>query len=228
MRLGFILPVYIYSDERLKWAERGLDSLRRTAKGSYYPPLLCVTKPGKFDDATLALLTKQPFPAFIHYIANQPADASELNSAFAWGYEHIFERFPWVTHACILCEDWIFNPQWMMQLECLISRHPDAVGWSVYRSNNARWHRTLRQEGEDCLVTSVNGPGAISREGWAAWGKSYRDFPSPTGYSIDLLHVIECPGERWTTYKSYIQHIGLRGTYAHEGELDLSLEFVGE
>ena len=221
VRLGFILPIYLYKQERVAWAERALASLRKTEPLDYRPALLCVVKPSNHS-----MLFE--FPQFEQIIITQPPEVRELNSAFAYGYTEIFARFPWITHACILCDDWVYHPTWLGQLQNLILRHPDAKGWSVYRSGNARWHRTLREEGEDCLVTSLNGPGAISREGWRAWGVNYASFPDPSGYSIDLLHVVQCRGERWATRKSYIQHIGVRGTYAHAGELDLSEMFVGE
>jgi hypothetical protein len=98
----------------------------------------------------------------------------------------------------------------------------------VYRSNNERWHRTLWEEGSDMRVTSISGPGCFSREEWRAWGLDYRSFPRPDGWTMDLLHTIERPGERWVTSASYIQQIGVRGQHNNAGEGDEALDFVGE
>ena len=221
MRLGFVMPTRVDNPEREEWRKFSLSSLSRTPVSDPLPVLLFVEKFPSFD---LTFLSN--FRGFFATSVPEPPDSHSACSALAYGYDCLFDAFTNVTHCCFLADDFIYNPQWLEQLQSLILRHPDAKGWSVYRSSNTRWHRTLRVEGEDHLVTSISGPGAMTREEWFAWGVNHHSFPRLDCLTLDIAHPKDRPGERWVTERSYIQQIGLRGAHNYAGECDTALDFL--
>lgn len=223
MKFGIVIPSYLYNAERVAWARRSFASLRHTLPPSEPPVPLVVTKPGDvpieqvLGEANLMTL-----------VTEQPRDAQNACAALAWGFDHMLERHPDVTHVLFVGDDFVYNPAWLQQQEALISRHPDARSWYVYRSSNERHHRTIYDDGKDVLVTNISGPGCFSRSEWYDWGIRYQDFPRPDGCTLDVLHGRERPGDRWVTRSSYVQQIGVRGMHNNAGECDEALEFVGE
>lgn len=216
-QLGMVLPTYTYNKERLEWAQRSFASLDRTLLLPYSAPLLLVKRPGPRNLARYPWYAEQVF---------QPEWIDNVDQAIAWGFDYLFEKQPVVTHACFLADDFIYSPYWLKQLVNLIERHPKAKGWTVYRSGNTNWHRTISvDENGDHLVTSISGPGAISRQEWKDW---HFFCPRPCLHSLDIMHSETRPGERWATGKSYIQQIGVRGVHNTGPGCDEALEFVGE
>lgn len=227
MRFGIVIPTFCYGTERVEWARRSFASLARTEEPSEHPDLLFVVKKGVAPFKSL--LPCGYFSGLAHAIVSaQPENIEGGCAALCWGFDRILEWFPDITHALFVGDDFIYHPEWLRQQEALILRHPNAISTYVYRSNNTRWHRTIREEGPDCLVTNISGPGCFSRAEWRDWGVDYRSFPRPDGCTLDILHERQRPGERWVTRSSYIQQIGVRGRHNNPSECDEALEFVGE
>ena len=101
----------------------------------------------------------------------------------------------------------------------------------LFRSHT--WHhRTLRQEGQDHLVTSMAGNGTCwTREEWQAWGVNWKQgptWPVPSGGdTLDLHHAYFRPGDRWATDTSFLDHIGVVGMHA-TGVPEHAINFIGE
>jgi hypothetical protein len=135
-----------------------------------------------------------------------------------------------ITHIGFLPDDFVYNPEWMQQLSFLITRHPEARAWSVYRSNYKLHHRIIGGDGIDVLMTMHDALGTMTRKEWFEYGASSReDFTSPPsmggGCSIDIHHAFIRPGEYWATSKDYMQNLGVHPGL--EGQ-DCAIEFVGE
>lgn len=226
LRIGLVCLTYLYNEERVAWARRSFESLLRTETPGYQPVMLMVIRLG--FAGLRGVLPEGYFPQFRTLMNLQPPDAKDACAAATWGFDCLFRNHEEVTHGFFLADDFIYHPKWMIELEGVINRHPQAKSWSVYRSGNTRWHRTLDVQGDDHLVSSISGPGAFSRSEWEEWGVDYHSFPWQGGWTLDVLHPELRPGERWVTGRSYIQQIGVRGMHNRAGECDESLDFVGE
>ena len=222
--LGFILPTYLRSQERIEWARRSFASLARTRTIGYMPRLVIVSKPGLVD--VREVIPANGFSNFQVAVLTQPEDADWIDAAFAWGLGKLFDDYPEVTHGGIVQDDFVYNSHWLEELYDLIFRHPDAKCWHVYRSNNVKYCQTLTTVNGDMTVTCINGPGTISRQEWKEWNLDYRNLSRDGG--LDVMHPRQRPGERWVTEKSYIQSIGIRGEHNSPEIGEASLEFVGE
>ena len=227
MRFGIVIPTYLYADERVVWAQRSLASLARTEEIDHTPDIMFVVKRGIVPFR--GILPDGGFSGIANpLVMREPEDAQGGCAALCWGFDQLLKCFSDITHVMFLGDDFVYHPSWLRQQQELIQRHPDAVSWYVYRSSNTRYHRTIREEGPDCLVTNISGPGCFSRAEWIQWGQKYRDYPRADGMTMDIAHERERPGERWVTRASYIQQIGVRGRHNNAGECDEALEFVGE
>jgi hypothetical protein len=228
VRFAAILPTLLPTDDRVKFAEASLKSLAKTVtEGLDEKPLLFIVFKGG-PAGTVA--RSQTFPQFETQIVPQPAELKSNDSAFAWALTHITSNIPSVTHLFQLCDDWLYNPRWLPELQSLVRRRPGAKAWWVYRSAYEEIHKTLRVDG-DILVRSVNGMGCITREEWKDWGFDYRRCPRDThlegGISLDLLHPQRRPGERWVTARSYIVNVGLTGVCQRPDTPDFAVDFIG-
>lgn len=113
--------------------------------------------------------------------------------------------------------DALFNPLWLVKLEELISRHPQARSWSVYRSayEAVHWvHATCPKTG-DILVNSICGHGmTFDRAEWERWGIKWDErtrWDSNYGNTLDMHHAANLKGHRWVTPVSYVEHTGVCG-----------------
>jgi hypothetical protein len=127
-------------------------------------------------------------------------------------------------------DDAQFHPEWLIQLLALRERHPDAVAWSVYRSNHERFHAPLVFEDEDVLVRSICGHGlTMSAREWVEWGIDWKKgyWTGGGGDTLDLVHAEQRAGKRWVTRKSYVEHTGWRkGMHCDGSEKEYAQEFV--
>jgi hypothetical protein len=90
-------------------------------------------------------------------------------------------------------------------------------------------HAPLREEGEDVLVRSINGNGlTFSTYHWKSLGLDWKRGPWPWDHEItlDMCHATHCPGERWVTASSFIDHIGRTGLHANPGIPEYALNPV--
>jgi len=211
MKFGVVLPTWVYSRARQSWADAAFRDLVRTRIPSETPHLLLLLGPSDYKypiDELGKVFHCAAFP--------QPENVAGTEQTLAWGTQYIFDNFPDITHAVWMGDDAAFHSDWLIELEALIQRHPEARSWSVYRSAHTTYHATIREEGTDVLVKSICGHGmTFSREEWAAWGIDWRHgkmWVCPTGgETLDLHHPWARPGERWVTRQSYVDHTGRTG-----------------
>lgn len=156
MRFGIVLPTWLYNAERHRLARPCFSSLARTRCPSNSPYLLILHKEswdhdsfgfnlGSHDDGYAVALG--PFRV---YGLPEPPLVSGTEQTLAYGTEKILE-FPEVSHVVWMGDDALFNPHWLIALEALVSRHPDAVAWSVYHSAYQHVHKDLEEQRHDGL-----------------------------------------------------------------------------
>lgn len=227
MRFGLLLLHHPYNLERAAWAQRSFASLARTEfpKDWYVPYVLMVTR-SQAD----WLGGTNPFP-FLLSVAVQPPDAPDCAGALVWGLDAL-SRYPDTTHLVLLCDDFIYNPNWLIELAALIERRPGARAWSVYRSGYNHWHYPIREDGGDVLVNCIDSCGCMMREEYLEWAPDYRvgcPFVKELGTTatLDVAHRYQRPGEYWVTRRSYIDTIGVRGLCMTPG-IPTAVDFVGE
>ena len=212
-----VLPTWVYDGRRRELAATAFESLAKTMRPSEPALLLVVRKSSIFEEPTL------PQGDFGETVCvDEPPEVGGTEQTLAWGTQYIFDNWPEVTHAVWLGDDALFNPRWLIELEALIGRHPDARAHSVYRSAYEQIHKTLIETESDAMVRSLCGHGlTFTREEWRAWGIDWRHgkiWSCPTGgETLDLYHSWARPGERWVTRQSYVQHTGLWGVHCRPG-----------
>jgi hypothetical protein len=188
--------------------------------------LLLLTKPGSDYPYPIAELSG---PFDLVRVDEPPAvRGTEQTLAYGTGAALAYES---VTHVSWMGDDADFNPRWLIELEALILRRPEARAWSVYRSAYEAIHKTLREDGDDVLVRSLCGHGmTFSRQEWTDWGINWeqgRSWPSPVpGDTLDLHHTWARPGERWATRRSYVEHTGVVGLHCQPGIPEHARDFV--
>lgn len=162
----------------------------------------------------------------------EPDSAIGLNALVSASADKMVRDWPDVTHLVFMYDDFLYNPQWMRQLESLVWRHPNAMAWSVYRSSYERHHKIISVEEStgDVIMTMHDGLGCMTVEEWKAYGAGQRtDFTCPIelggGSTIDIYHAAARPGERWATGRDYWQNLGV---HAYLGRRDMAIDFVGE
>jgi len=239
MRFAIALPTYLYSEERKRNAARSYASLLRTDIPSEDCPLWISVVSPDADSATPVYELvetshrENEIRKFNGAYFSQRPGISGTDQSLCCCVEGIIQTHLEVTHIIYLTDDLVYHPRWFIELKALISRHPDARAWSVYRSAHDRHHKTRSVVGDDHEVTSLSGNGTcFTVDEWKAWGVGSIDgssWPVPTGgNTLDLHHAYHRPGERWATGKSYIQHIGMNGLRVTSGVPEYALDFVGE
>lgn len=226
IRFAIILPSQIYSDYRRILAKEAFASLLKTNMPSEVPTVYLLTK--ALDDV---------HPQCGHYpglkIRNlcEPDQELGTESALAYGTDKALLDES-VTHLVWMGDDSLFHPDWLIQLEALIGRHPGARAWSVYRSAYEAVHTPMALGNGDVRVKSLCGHGlTMTRGEWTDWGINWKDgrgrWGSPSGNTLDMLHIHARPGERWCTAKSYVQHTGREGKNCHTGIPEWAVDFQG-
>lgn len=236
MKFLIVIPAYIRGDfgQREAWARKAYTSLDTTNPILHAPvevASICA------DDLSLELVQKLNPEFFQVKAIKQPEYIGGVDQAICWLLEQIILKTDF-THMVWFMDDMIVNPRWMWELSSLIYRHPNALGWSVYRSGHQRHHRTIIQdENGDHQVTALCGNGmCITKEEWIEWGVKSSDgqaWPIPWdfnggGDTLDLFHAYKRPGERWATDRSFMTTIGTVGRHATNVPTDVGMNFVGE
>lgn len=227
---GIVLPSQIYSEYRRDLAKKAFESLLKTRPPTLTPFLFLLIKS-----------RHEVYPAegihkgFFLYDLEEPGRELGTEAALAYGTDQVFKN-PGITHVVWMGDDSLFHPDWLIQLEALILRHPKARAWSVYRSAYEAVHATLEcrldKDVEDVRVRSLCGHGmTITKEEWQEWGIKWQDgrnsWGSPSGNTLDLLHVHSRPGERWCTAKSYVEHTGRTGKNCQADIPEWAVAFQG-
>lgn len=202
MKLGLVIPVAAENGQRLRWAEASLRSLCRTLMGKEQSMVtLFVVKnmSGMLSPFIRSVLSRS-------YSVEQPFNAKSIDSCNIWGWHKIIEDSPDVTHLAMGTVDWIYHPRWYRELEALVSRHPSARSWWVYRSAFEQYHKTLKVDG-DVMVRSINAGGCFPADDFRKWNPDYREFrldpPRVTWAEYDETSGLMC-------YESNGSRINLR------------------
>lgn len=234
MKFGIVLPSLIYNEYRRLLAEQAFESLLKTKRPSQQAVLFLLIKgaPDKVHPP------EGGYPAFNLIHIQEPPGVGNTEQTLAYGTTRIFEN-PTVTHSVWMGDDALFNPYWLVELEKLINRHPSSRSWSVYRSAYEAVHAPLAnsEDGVDVKVRSICGHClTLERKEWQEWGIDYSKpgrqnparWPSPSGDTLDMLHIHARYGDRWVTRQSYVQHTGRQGTNCHPGIPEYAQDFAGE
>lgn len=230
MRFGIVLPTWCYNEKRRELLTQAFHSLGWTKMPSERPHLALIVR-GEHQEAYQAAVND----VFFTEMVKQPETVSGTEQTLAFGTQHLLNWFESITHIVWMGDDALFNPNWLIELEALINRHPNAMAWSVYRSAHERFHAPLEftPDGLDVRVKSICGHGmTFSRKEWADWGIDWKAgvaWPNPeAGDTLDLHHAYYRQGERWVTKKSYVQHTGREGLHCTPDIPEYAQEFVGE
>lgn len=215
MKLGIVLPSYLYSSERKRLATNAFYSLRKTEPLQREVKLLLLVKHGHAIDYTDAVdMLSERFSV----VLKTDEGLAGTEQTLAFGTEWMIKSFG-IDHIMWMGDDALFHPLWLWKLDGLIKRHPDAKSWSVYRSAYEWFHKTLDDKGEDVLVRSICGHGmTFTAEEWKEWGVNWRKVSTTVEntLTLDLIHFDQRPGERWVTKESWIDHTGRVGTHTTE------------
>jgi hypothetical protein len=224
MRLGFVYLSCVYNEGRRDIAKRSFISLAKTNSVGLEQPVL------QFTYRKTALLDIEPYIAewnkSFKVMSNEDFPGiGGLNPLVCVSASKIFNETD-CTHVGFLFDDFIFNPEWLQQLTALISRHPDGIAWSIYRSRYTQHHRIIGGDGTDVLMTMHDGVGTMSKEEWKAYNVGPQtNFEGGGGNTIDIHHAMVRPGNRWATSRDYMQNLGRHGGIEH---VDCAIDFVGE
>jgi hypothetical protein len=210
MKLGIVLPTWLYNEERKQLGAAAFKFLAKTKPLSDETELLLICKQGTMD-------AYEPFCDDLSQVfrlqVKEDVNLHGTEQTLAFGTTYLFNTLG-LDYVTWMGDDALFHSEWLLQLEQLIGRHPDAMSWSVYRSNHERFHAPLEFVGDDVRVRSICGHGlTISQKEWKEWGIKWQDgaWCGGGGDTLDLLHVVMREGPRWVTKKSYVQHTGWRG-----------------
>jgi hypothetical protein len=215
VKFGINYISFVSDEKRAEMATHSLMSLYRTNVSNLEKPFLRISyKPSNFNyNNFYAALSK----IFTVRLEQDPPYYTSMVYAATDSANRLLDECPDVTHIVHLCDDRIFNPEWLQQLKGLIERHPEAVAWSVYRSATTAYHRIIGGDGKDVLMTMHDAIGCTTREEWQTFFRMFSFTPCP-----DIHHAQMRPGNRWATSRDYIQNIGVHY------ETDWAIDFVGE
>jgi hypothetical protein len=212
MKLGIVLPSYLYNEERKRLAGNAFVSLARTDSLPQTSTLLLLVRRGTSQSYTVPMeMLQKKF----HVILKTDEGLEGTEQTLAFGTTWLFENRD-VDYVTWMGDDALFNPLWLWRLDGLIKRHPKAVSWSVYRSAFEFVHRTIQETEEDVMVRSICGHGlTFSKKEWTEWGIDWtkRGWNCHQGDTLDLVHSEERSGERWVTKQSYVNHMGKVGVH---------------
>lgn len=225
MKMGIVLPSYLYNREREQLADAALRSLASTETVMDKSILLLLVKTGTSDRYTPYLDKLQEK---FRTILKTDEECSGTEQTLAYGTQFLFDNYD-VETVTWMGDDALFHSFWLWHLEELIKRHPDAKSWSVYRSAYTDVHKTLDETGEDVLVQSICGHGmTFSRKEWEEWGIIWQQgvWNCPHGDTLDLRHVCDRVGERWVSKQSWCQHTGKQGVHVQLWIPEHAVDFI--
>jgi hypothetical protein len=230
MKFGLSLISGATTVDRARIVNQSLTSLSKTNVKDLEKPIIWIThSDGVVDYTDMFKELSSPFELVA--MTDNPKIAGPMALAVN-NATVLLDVNPSVTHVIFLWDDFIYNPEWLQELNKLVARHPDGKAWSIYRSAYTRHHRIIGGDGVDVLMTMHDGIGCVTREEWFGYSKTHNghdfsvppDFPGG-GCTPDIHHAYARPGDRWATSKDYAQNIG-----RHPGieNVDCAIEFVGE
>jgi hypothetical protein len=227
VKLGIVLPSYLYNRERERLADSAFLSLAKSESLMDETVLLFLIKSGTASQYNQYLdkLRKK-----FRVVLKTYDDLEGSEQKFAFGTSYMLDSFK-VDYITWMADDVLFHPLWLWKLEALIGRHPEAKAWSIYRSAFEWMHRTVREEGDDVLVRSICAHGmTFTKKEWQEWGVTPEiaaTFGIDGNVTLDVEHPEKRPGERWVTKVSYLEHTGRTGTRATPDIPEYARDFVG-
>jgi hypothetical protein len=227
MKLGIVLPSWFYDERRKEMAVNTFSSLGRTKSFLGRPDILMIVKEETIEQYVELV---RPLEEVFEVTLQVDTGLTGTEQPLAFGTEWLFGNRG-VDYVTWMGDDALFHPEWLVQLVELIERHPDAIAWSVYRSNHEKFHAPLEFVREDVLVKSICGHGlTLGKNEWSTWGVRWEDhgWAGVEKMTLDLLHAQERNGARWVTKKSYVEHTGWRqGRHCTGCEEEYAKEFQG-
>lgn len=226
-KFTIVLPSFLYNATRVALAKATFASMAKTRRPEFLHRLDMLVK----GDATTG---EWPYSggsndSFLATLIPEPVGIGGTEQTLAWGATHAFEQG--ADYVVWMGDDALFHPDWLIQLDALIDRHPGARAWSVYHSSHTAFHEDLAFEGEDVRVLSVCGHGmTFSRQEWEDWGVNWQEpaaFTSPRGSTLDLHHPWKRPGDRWVTNRSFVEHTGRVGIHCNPMVPEWAQNFAG-
>jgi hypothetical protein len=220
MRFGLAFVTYVYTPDRVAMTKHALTSLAKTNVTGLEKPVVRISyRPSEFRYEDYFDMLKEKFE--VTCVPDSPECNSMVYAVEDAGLR-IADEHPDVTHVVHLCDDRIYNPEWLIQLKGLIERHPDGLAWSVFRSAYTDFHRIIGGDGTDVLMTMHDAIGCTTAEEWRNFIKTYGYVGCP-----DIAHAQLRPGNRWATGRDYMENIG-RHYDRGIGDVDCAIDFVGE
>jgi hypothetical protein len=228
MNLGIVLPSYMYNDVRKGLAMEAFRTLARTE--GYWEQkarLMLLVKAGHAHEYTDVV---NSLAASFDVVLKTDEEANGTEQTLAYGTQWFIDNTD-VDYITWMGDDALFHRMWLHHLASLISRHPSAKSWSVYRSAYEWVHKSLDHSRWDIMVRSICGHGmTFTRQEWTEWSIDWKQgsWLSGDGDTLDLLHVHQRPGERWVTRLSFIQHTGKVGVHCGPDTPEYARDFQGE
>jgi hypothetical protein len=223
VKMGIVLPSFLYNDKRKQLADQTFRSLAKTEPRMESTRLLLLVR-SPHEYTTYVELLKDKFNIILKTDEGLTGTEQTLAFGTTWLWENYdLDVITWMG------DDALFNPFWLWKLEELIQRHPGARSWSVYRSSFEWFHRTLDEAGEDVSVRSICGHGlTMTKQEWTEWGIDWKvgAWGCPYGDTLDLVHMHEREGERWVTKQSFLEHTGKEGVHATVDTPEYARNFV--
>lgn len=222
MRFGLSFVTFVYNPQRATMVDYVLRNLANTnVEGLEKPVLRIGYKPSSFQYSEYFEMLTKKFD--VTCFPDGPG-CNTMVVAIQDAGSRILKEHPDVTHVVHLCDDRIYNSEWLIELKQLIDRHPKALAWSVFRSAYTDYHRIIGGDGRDVLMTMHDAIGCTSREEWQSFIGEYGYLGCP-----DIQHASLRPGERWATGRDYSDIHPLGRHYDRGiGEVDRAIDFVGE
>lgn len=226
MKFGITVLSNIYSLTRAEIAQRSFTSLAKTnMEGLERPTMVLSVTTTAFDYNPYM----EMFQEKCNVVVTRDVDAGSISNLFVIASDYLLQDES-ITNLIYLPDDFVYNQLWLIELSKLITRHPNATAWAVYRSSYTRHHRIVGGDDKDCLMSCNDAVGCVSREEWIEYRKLLKgDFSVPEqfggGCTIDVHHAYARPGERWATTLDYIQNICV---HPHLGRQDMAIDFIGE
>jgi len=213
VKLGIVLPSWMYSDERKKLAADTFYSLMETEPLMEETRLLLLVKAGNSQDY-LPMLDRLSRKFTVVVKTDEGLVGTE--QTLAYGTSFLIDNYG-VEYVTWMGDDALFHPMWLWKLNSLIQKHPNARAWSVYRSSFEFVHRTIKVVEDSVLVRSICGHGmTFSKDEWLGWGIKWDDpktWELEPGATLDIMHPHQRPGERWVTKESWLEHTGRVGLH---------------
>lgn len=228
MRLAIVLPSLIQTPERARLADLCFKTLAKTnIEGLGSPYLIVLTRPSPIKYDYYKFLRGS---AIDFTVMEQPIRLEGTEAPLVYGSDYAEKLGK--DYIMWMGEDALFHPHWLWELHELIGRHPEAKAWSVYRSAHEEYHKTLDQDMiySDAMVSSLCAHGmTFTVAEWKAWKEKFVCIQHIAEFNttLDLVHPVDRPGERWCTEVSYIEHTGRTGVHTHPEAPEWAVDFQG-